>query len=322
MDKELFKYEDQIYAQLNDNITAYVKKFADVQNMVSDLKAIAEEKNRYVASLENENKEYLTKIEYLDSEAENNKKKLAEYEKEKAFFDDLKADSLNLAALIREENSKIEELAEKKQEYEEAKNEIVTLNQRLKSDLDKKTDEYIKLDQKYNSQVAEYRNKEQEIDKKNIEIISINKEKKGLKDNIAELQEKIQKLENEKNKLIENNNDLKKQNDELSKKLSEASDNNEFTEQMKQQIEEQKSLEKDIEWLKGYAKATDEKVKKYFQGDKRDLDAHNHYLLWEPKDDKYNKFFPENNEVKKEIPKIEEKQKPEDNKEKININHV
>ena len=309
MNKELIQYEDHIYSQVSDTYSLITKTIADTQNMLDDLKAIAKEKDDMISSLENEKQSLEFENEKLQSDNKQQIDKIAAYEKDMAFFENIKIDSVRLADLIVEKETELELLEKQKYEFEKDKLTILSENKKLKSDLDDKKRELSAKQQDYDSYVNTQRNVEKELN---------NRIQKLTQDNYL-LSQKMKTVENEAKELKEQNNvaadeieELRGKNDELISQLQEMSnklngnkddisgDNNSDmektvseNEELKKQIDE---LNKDVEWLVGYAKGTDRKIKSYFNSHKKELEEHHNWLCNKPKDETYKKFFESNSE--------------------------
>lgn len=283
MNKELIKYEDQIYGQVTDNITLLTKALAESQNMITDLKAIAEEKNRAISQLENDNENNKKLAEELNEELQNKRQALEAIETDRAMLAEMKINALKLSELINDEKEKIEQLDIEKAEYKEAKDALVSENEKLKSDLEGEQKKYSKLEQEYNKSVVKCRN---DIEKKNEEINTF--------------MSKIDKLEGDKKGLEYDKNVLIQKVDKLEKEINILSDpnQNEKCKSLKNDLNNLQgtieNLQNDIKWLIGYAKATDDKVKKFYKGDKNDLNEHNNWLCNKLKDNNFIKFFGNN----------------------------
>lgn len=294
MDKELIKFEDQIYAQVSDNITLFEKSLADSQNMINDLKSIAEEKNRIIDGLENEKKNNNEKISQLESELE---QKNAELDKSRSDMDrleNLKVDALKLAELVNETENRKAELDTKIAYYQELSDNLVSENKRLKSELEKETNNRKEYERKLNIEVVAHRD---DTDKLNGII-------KGLNDKINKLTGEIDELNGEIDKLEEKNEQL---NGEKSSFEEEIADKD--TEIKRLTLEHDisqkmiKSLKGDIQWLIGYAKDLDRKVMNSYQGNKQELDEHNRWLCNDSKGEDFKKFFGEIKVSDTECPK-------------------
>ena len=102
MDRELLKFEEKFFSDVNDNITTYIQSLADSQNMISDLKNIATEKNKLISELESIKKANEKKISDLSDELENANEKLKEYEADIQKYRSLKVDAVTLVDLINQ----------------------------------------------------------------------------------------------------------------------------------------------------------------------------------------------------------------------------
>lgn len=287
VDKELYKFEDQIYAQVTDNITAYIKSYADSQSMISDLKAISVEKNKYISQLESENHNYSEIVDNLKKVLVEKKQELKEAEEDLQLLNEIKSDSLKLSVLINDEQEKIKQLEIEKQEYEEARKKIVDENERLKSNLKAKEKALSDCQHNFDSEVVNHRKdcdeKEKIISEKDKVITSLNVQ--------------IEELNADTDKLNEENESLKRKIGKMEAEIKELSDeceahkSDKHDEELQAAIKKISDLQSDVDWLIGYAKATDEKVRKYFRGDTSDLNGHNKWLCNQPKDQQFKRLF-------------------------------
>lgn len=280
MDKELLKFEDQIFGQISDNLTKLTKALADSQNMISDLKLIADKKGNALTELESDNDklEELNKI--LSLNLEEKKSELESNKKELERLEELKLDSLTLAQLIKDNEELKKSLEDEKNEYVSKKEQLESENEKLKTDIEEEKKLKVEYEQKLNAETT----KNRKLNKK-----------------IKDLEEQCKNQEATINSLTEKMDDL---DGELSNSKSEISCLNNTIEEMKDYISPEKlkniiyekdiiiqSLEGDVNWLIGYAKGTDDKVKSYFNGKQEELNKHNNWLCNEPKNEEYIKFF-------------------------------
>lgn len=271
MEKELIKYEDQIYAQVTDNITLLTKALAESQNMIADLKAITVEKSRVISKLECENENNNKAVEQLNKELQSKNQVLGESEADRMLMSEMKINALRLADLINDEQEKHRQLIEGKTAFENEKKALVSENEKLKSNLENAREKYTECDRALNKAVVDNRKA------------------------INEKEEKIKKLMSKIGELESENNDLSIINKELEKEKNQMSDTicgqQEKLDKLKELNDTLEVLKKDKKWLIDYAKSTDEKVKKYYTGDKKALDDHRNWLCNMSKDDDFKKFF-------------------------------
>lgn len=280
MDNQLMKYEDQIFGQVTDNITLFTKALAESQNMIVDLKAIAEEKSRVISRLEYENENNKNMIEQISQELKSKCQVIEEFEDDQALMSEMKLNALKLAGLLNDENEKINQLETEKAEYKTAKEVLVSENEKLKCNLDSEKKKYSDLEREHNKSVVDFRNKIEELNK-----------------TINEYKLTIDKLKCDKEYLEEENKELNIKVENLNEKINILSDpsQNEKCKDLQDELNNLRktvnSLQNDINWLKGYAKATDDKVKRFYNGNKTDLDKHNDWLCNQPKDKDFIRFF-------------------------------
>lgn len=285
MDKELLKLEEQIYSQCADNISGVMKALTDSRDMISDLKAIADEKDRVIARLENENESNKEKAERLSGELKDKTAEIERMSGDRALFEKMKVGSLELAELINDEREKTAQLDNEIKKYAEAKEKILSENEKLKNDLLKARNEIIKNKQALDKETVAVRNKDGEIDE-------LNKKIKELKKKNADLEKENEKLGNKNLELVDQNSDLEERKSELEQQLQTLSgERDSDADKIRRLSGEIAGLRKDIDWLTNYAKGTDDKVKKFFRDDKQPLTEHNNWLCNRPKDDTYKKFF-------------------------------
>lgn len=284
MDKELLKFEDQIFGQISDNLTKLTKALADSQNMVSDLKLIADKKGNALTELESDNDklEELNKI--LSSDLDEKKSELESNRGELERLEKLKLDSLTLAQLIQE-NEKLKKLLEdEKNEYESKKEQLESENKILKTDIKNKKKLIVEYDQKLNEEITNHRD---EVSKLNEKIEGLEEQCENQETTINSLKEDLKKKDED----LKCNADEIRRLNESNEKMKDYISREEYNTEINEKSEKINSLEKDVEWLIGYAKGTDDKVRSYFGGKQEELNKHNNWLCNEPKDGVYKKFF-------------------------------
>lgn len=275
MDRELLKFEEKFFSDVNDNITTYIQSLADSQNMISDLKNIATEKNKLISELESIKKANEKKISDLSDELENANEKLKEYEADIQKYRSLKVDAVTLVDLINQNEIKSKELEDQRNEYLELKEKLENDNFELNSKLDRKEKEYQKAMKELDKKEVDRKELEGKLDQKNKDIEKLQDDYNELSDKSIEL---ISSLKDAEEKIDSLNNQLEEKNSDYASYKIDA-------ESRISKLEEEK------EWLIGYAKGTDEKILNYKRGNKSDLEGHANWLMNEIKDDSFTRFF-------------------------------
>lgn len=287
MDKELLKFEDQIFGQISDNLTKLTKALADSQNMISDLKLIADKKGSALTELESDNdkleelnKKLSSKLKEKKSELESNKGELERLEK-------LKLDSLTLAQLIQENEKLKKSLEDEKNEYVSKKEQLESENKKLKTDIKDEKKDKIKFKQELDEEIVEHKKAVDEVSKLNEKIRDLEEQCKNQEATINSLKEDLEKKDED----LKCNADEIRRLNESNEKMKDYISREVYNTEINKKSEKINSLEKDVEWLIGYAKGTDDKVRSYFDGKQEELNKHNNWLCNEPKDGVYKKFF-------------------------------
>ncbi len=314
MSSEILKFEDQIYSQVTDNLSALAKALADSQTMINDLKQIAEEKNKAISNAENAASEALLKLLNADNEIEKLKSELEEAEANAGLYERLKTKSGKLADLIIAEQEKCKKYDDAVKLYDELSKDLKEENKRLTSALKSSQDDYNNCQQSLDGEIAAHRkdNKEKDSKIKSLEgqVEKLTSDKGDLAKKLEFSQNIYTQLKTEK-ELLEGK--LNKANDELTTVNGELKSTEELLKSSKKEegllnehIKELEStntnqeinrLKEDIKWLRNYAAATDDKVKRYFQvhtkhaRDDEALPNHRNFLEYDEKDINWKKFF-------------------------------
>ena len=287
MDKELLKFEDQIFGQISDNLTKLTKVLADSQNMISDLKLIADKKGNALTELESNNDKLEELNIILSSELKEKKSELESNKGELERLGKLKLDSLTLAQLIKDNKDLKKSLEDEKQEYVSKKEKLESDNEKLKTDIENEKKLKVKYEQALNNEIVKHNKAVNQVSELNKKIGDLEEQCKNQEATISslteDLNEKDEALKSSADKISLLNENVEKMKDYISPEV--------YNTEINEKSKKINSLEKDVEWLIGYAKGTDDKVRSYFGGKQEELNKHNNWLCNEPKDGVYKKFF-------------------------------
>ncbi|MBQ7008826.1 MAG: hypothetical protein IJN05_06375 [Ruminococcus sp.] len=317
MDKELKKFEQHIYSQVSDSFRQMAQTMAETGSMLDDLKAVAAEKDSIISELNEEINSLKSRNEQLQTSVNAQSEKIADYEKNIVFFEQVKIDSVKLADLIRKEEDAINSLDEEKHKLIEIENKYLTENERLKSDNGNLKRQLNSKQHEFDEAVASNRIVVQEKDNK---IGFLEQDKDDLTKKLTAAESQLEKHEAKNKKLKEEIEKSKEEISELKKQLRELSEkaddkDNEQSDEVSAETEkliyendelniQVDKLKQDVQWLIGYAKGIDGKIKNYFKNQKNELEAHHNWLCNKPKDETYKRLLESELKDKPEVKKV------------------
>ncbi len=274
-DQELQKlqlYEKQICAKAQEQTREIVSMLADLHEIYEAMYETAAQRDRKISQLEEENRHMQHLLEQKTKEADS-------YQKRASVYNKLELDTGRLASHILLYESRLEELNREKEQLAREKRDFETDRNQIRT--------------KYNEAMQQLQDEKRE---KNDALQGRDQaitQQRQLKDDNCRLNELLTEKLEEIQTLTEKKCNLASNYKKLADEYTRMKDL--FEKGVESEREKSEEVQEDLEWMRNYAIALDEKIMHYFDGtDEEALKSHFYNYLNNPaKWEEHRKRFPD-----------------------------
>lgn len=285
-DSELNKlrlYEKQIFSKAQEQLQSEISGLGKAALMINDLHEIYEEVSEAVAHKDREIERLAAECRQLQTQLAGKEAEAQRYRERDAYYSKLELNAAELVSLIVTYKGELQKLAEgqqklkyKKELFEKEKASVIREKDEAVKRAEKEREEKEAANHARDQAVAE--NRQLEADKKKLNQL--------ISDKAAEIRRVTAEKDQAVSKAAEEKEQIKTQALDEYQRLKKASD---------AKTKEISDLLEELKWMRGYAYALDEKIRRYFGGGgKRDLESHYYDYLNNPaKWEEYKVHFPQ-----------------------------
>lgn len=281
--EELKQYYSNINSMISKDLISNINNLTEMTGRLRDLGEIntafwdvVSEQEKKISSLESE-------LNKRGKDIEEKERRIKSYEDKEESYREIEVASLKVTKLLQELEEERIALNQERIDFEEERDSIIAEKEQAIKERDEARDIEKKVKKERDEAIVAK-------DGKIAECRKLEEEKKELISEKEELIEEKEDLIEEKKTLEDENKNLEQEKGQIEKEYKKLKE--EATRLVVNLKDEVEKKEKDIEWYRTYAMATDRKILDYFNEVESELISHKEYLLKHNEDEERKEKFP------------------------------